>query len=154
MPTMLLIMILFAVNLSSYGQKDNVYSEVDVMAEYKDGGVLGMRKFVQKNIMYPKSALLNNISAIIYVQFDIDEKGNVTNVQINRNEIRNNEIDEVVVTASISKDKLETTSTSLTSLEDEGIRLIKLLKGFTPAQKDGKNVKSQFTFPINFHIEG
>lgn len=153
MPTMLLIMILFAVNLNSYGQKDDVYSEVDVMAEYKDGGVLGMRKFVQKNIMYPKSALTNNISAIIYVQFDIDEKGNVTNVKINRNEIRSNEIDEVVVSAPISKNKLETTSKSLTSLEAEGIRLIKLLKGFTPAQKNGKNVKSQFTFPINFHIE-
>jgi len=41
----------------------------------------------------------------------------------------------------------------LTDLENEAIRVVKLLKGFTPAQKDGKNVKCQFTFPINFHIE-
>ncbi len=152
MPTMLLIMILFAVNLNSYGQKNEAYSEVDVMAEYKDGGIAGMRRFVAQNVMYPKSAIKNNISAKIYVQFDIDEIGNVTNVQINRSDIKNNEIDEVMVTASKSKKSPETTSKSLAELEAEAIRLIKLLKGFTPAQKDGKNVKSQFTFPINFYI--
>jgi len=150
-PTMLLIMILFAVNLNSYGQ-DETYSEVDVMAEYRDGGIAGMRKFVQQNIFYPKSALKDNISAIIYVQFDIDEKGNVTNVKINRSGIRNNEIEEVVVT-SMAKKNAETTSKSLVVLEAEAIRLISSLKGFIPAQKDGKNVKSQFTFPISFHIQ-
>ncbi|MCK5029693.1 MAG: energy transducer TonB, partial [Bacteroidales bacterium] len=151
MPTMLLIMILFAVNLNSYGQ-DKIYTEVDVMAEYKEGGILGMRTFVQKNVFYPKSAIKDNISAIIYVQFDIDEKGNVTNVKINRSDTRNNEIDEVIVTTSKPKTSSETTSKSLAVLEAEAIRLISLLKGFTPAQKDGKNVKSQFTFPINFQI--
>lgn len=152
MPTMLLIMIVFAVNLNSFGQKDNVYREVDVMAEYKDGGIWGMRKFVQENIMYPKSATKNNISAKIYVQFVINEKGNVTNIEINRSNIRNNEIDEIIV-ISMFKKSSKTTSESLTALEAEAIRLIKLLKDFTPAQKDGKNVKSQFTFPINFQIK-
>lgn len=152
MPTMLLIMIVFAVNLNSFGQKDNVYREVDVMAEYKDGGIWGMRKFVQENIMYPKSATKNNISAKIYVQFVINEKGNVTNIEINRSNIRNNEIDEIIVTSMFKKSS-KTTSESLTALEAEAIRLIKLLKDFTPAQKDGKNVKSQFTFPINFQIK-
>lgn len=152
MPTMLLIMIVFAVNLNSFGQKDNVYTEVDVMAEYKDGGIWGMRKFVQENIMYPKSATKNNISAKIYVQFVINEKGNVTNIEINRSNIRNNEIDEIIVTSMFKKSS-KTTSESLTALEAEAIRLIKLLKDFTPAQKDGKNVKSQFTFPINFQIK-
>jgi hypothetical protein len=151
MPTMLLIMMLFAVNLNSFGQ-DKIYTEVDVMAEYNDGGITGMRKFVQQNVFYPKSAIKDNISAIIYVQFDIDEKGNVTNVKINHSDIRNNEIDEVVVTTFKPKTNSVTTSKSLAVLEAEAIRLISLLEGFTPAQKDGKNVKSQFTFPINFHI--
>jgi len=151
MPIMLLIIILFAVNLNSFGQ-DKIYTEVDVMAEYNDGGITGMRKFVQKNVFYPKSAIKDNISAIIYVQFDIDKKGNVTNVKINRNEIRNNEVDEVIVTAFQLKNKVETNSKSLASIEAEAIRVITSLKGFTPAQKDGKSVKCQFTFPINFQI--
>jgi len=151
MPTMLLIMILFAVNLNSFGQ-DDIYKEVDVMAEYKDGGIEGMRIFVQQNIFYPKSAIKDNISALINVQFDIDEKGNVTNVKINRSNIRNSEIDEIVVTAITPRTSSKTTSKSLAVLEAEAIRLITSLKGFTPAQKDGKSVISQFTFPINFQI--
>jgi len=151
MPAIILILILFVVNLNSYGQ-DKIYSEVDVMAEYKDGGIIGMREFVQRNIFYPKSAIKDNISAIIYVQFDIDDQGNVTNVKINRNDIRNNEVDEVIVTAFQPKNKVETKSKSLASIEAEAIRVITSLKGFTPAQKDGKNVESQFTFPINFKI--
>jgi hypothetical protein len=151
MPTMLLIMILFAVNHNSYGQ-DEIYTEVDTMAQYNDGGIAGMRTFAQQNIFYPKSAIKDNISAVIYVQFDIDAKGNVTNVKINRSDKRNNEIDEVIVTTLKSKTSSETTSKSLTVLEAEAIRLITSLKGFTPAQKDGENVKSQFTFPINFQI--
>jgi len=152
MPIMLLILILFAVNLNSFGQKDKVYTEIDIMAEYKDGGIIGMRKFVQKNIFYPKSAIKDNISAIIYVQFDIDEKGNVKNVKINHSTNRTNEIDEVVVTTFRTKTSSKTTSKSLAVLEAEAIRLISLLEGFTPAQKDGRNVKSQYTFPINFHL--
>jgi hypothetical protein len=151
MPTMLLIMILFAVNLNSYGQ-DEIYTEVDTMAQYNDGGIAGMRKFAQQNIFYPKSAIKDNISAVIYVQFDIDAKGNVTNVKINLSDNRNNEIDEVIVTALMSKKSSKTKTKSLAVLEAEAIRLITSLKGFTPAQKDGKNVKSQFTFPINFQI--
>jgi len=152
MPAMILILILFAVNLNSYGQKEEINTEVDVMAEYIDGGIIGMRKFVQRNIFYPRSAIKDNISAIIYVQFDIDDQGNVTNVKINRNDIRNNEVDEVIVTAFQIKNKVETNSKSLASIEAEAIRVITSLKGFTPAQKDGKSVKYQFTFPINFQI--
>jgi hypothetical protein len=152
MPSMLLITLLFAINLSSYGQQDKIYTEVDVMAEYNDGGIAGMRKLVQQKIIYPKSAIKDNVSAIINVQFVIDEKGNMTNVEINRSDIKINKIDEVVVTTLKSQESTETTSKSLASIEAEAIRVIGLLKGFTPAQKDGKNVKSQFTFPINFHL--
>ncbi|MBI9053293.1 MAG: hypothetical protein JEY96_05715 [Bacteroidales bacterium] len=151
MPTMLLIMILFAVNLNSYGQ-DEIYTEVDTMAQYNDGGIAGMRKFAQQNVFYPKSAIKDNISAIIYVQFDIDDKGNVTNVKINRSDIRNNEIEKVMVTTLKPKTSSETTTKSLAVLEAEAIRLINLLNGFTPALKDGRNVKSQYTFPIHFQI--
>lgn len=151
MPMMFLIIIIFVVNHNSYGQKDLINAEVDVVAEYKDGGIEGMRRFVQQYVMYPKAAVNNNISAVIYVQFDIDEKGDVTNVEINHSDLRINEIDEVVVT-SMSKNRSETTSKSLVDLEAEAIRIISLLKGFSPAQKDGKNVKFRFTFPITFHI--
>ena len=106
--------------------------------------------------LYKRGAELAKEKGFIFIdtkyEFGIDEKGNLTNVEINRNGIRNNEIDEVVVTTLKSNKSSKTNSTSLAVLEAEAIRLISLLKGFTPAQKDGINVKSQFTFPINFQI--
>ena len=145
-------MILFAVNHNSYGQKDNVNSEVDVMVKYKNGSVDNVRKFIQKNIMYPKSARDHNISAIIYVQIDINEKGSVTDIRIVRSDIKENVLGEVVVLGYQSNKNIDVDSKSVVDLEAEAIRLMKLLDDFTPAQKNGKNVKSQLTFPLNFQI--
>lgn len=38
-------------------------------------------------------------------------------------------------------------------LEDEAIRVIRMLPDFKPATKDGNPVKVMFTFPINFVLE-
>ena len=151
-PAMIVIMALLAINLNSYGQRDTVYKEVDEMAKYKNGSADNVRKFIQKNIMYPKSAKDNNTSAVVYVQIDINEKGSVTNIEIVRSDIKDNVLDEVVVMGYQSNKNPEVDSKSVTDLEAEAIRLMKLLDDFTPAQKDGKNVKSQLTFPIKFQI--
>jgi hypothetical protein len=47
----------------------------------------------------------------------------------------------------------EIDSKSVNDLETEAIRVIKLLNGFTPAEKNGKKVSTQFTFPINFVLD-
>ena len=42
---------------------------------------------------------------------------------------------------------------ALKDLENEAIRVIKSLKDFTPAKKDGKNVEVQFTMPMSFVLD-
>ena len=152
-PFIILVFSLFAANHNSHARTDSKNSEVDVMAEYKDGGIDGMRTFIARKIKYPKSAYEKGVSAKIFVQFIVDEKGNVTNIEINREEIRDNVVDEVVVFTQKSNKSSEINSESLKDLEAEAIRLIKLLKGFTPAQKEGKNVKSQIILPIHFMLK-
>ena len=144
---------LLVVNFSSYGQKDKIYDVVDVMAKYKNGGIDGVREFIMHNITYPKSAQDNKICAKIFVQFVIDEKGKVTNVEIARSDILDNKSKEVVVVGYESGTNPEINSKSVADLEAEAIRVIKLLSDLTPAQKDGKNVKTQYTFPINFMLK-
>lgn len=151
-PFIILVFSLFAANHNSYAQLNN-NAEVDVNAEYLNGGIDGMRTFIARNIKYPKSAYKKGVSSKIFVQFIVDEKGNVTNIEINRNDKRDNVVDEIVVSAKKSKKSLEISSESLKDLEAETIRLIKLLKGFTPAQKDGKNIKSLIILPIHFMLE-
>ena len=152
-PSIIFVFSLFAANHNSYAQMDIKNAEADVNAEYIDGGVDGMRTFVARNIKYPKSAYEKGVSAKIYVQFVVDEKGNVTNVEINHEDKRDHVVDEVVVFTKKSKKSSEINSESLKDLEAEAIRLIKLLKGFKPAQKNGKNVKSLIIFPIHFMLD-
>jgi protein TonB len=136
-----------AINANSYGQKDKVYKDVDVIAKYKNGS---MEEFIQKNIIYPKAARDQNISAKIYVQFEVDEKGKVTNIEIARSDIMDHMGKEIVVKGYTTKANPEIDSKSVASLEAEAQRVVKSLSDFTPAQKDGKNVAMQFTIPIQF----
>lgn len=152
-PSIILVFSLFAANHNSYAQMDIKNAEVDVHAEYIDGGIEGMRTFIARNIKYPKSAYEKGVSAKVYVQFVVNEKGNVTNIEINREDKRDHVVDEVVVTTKKSKKSQKINSESLKDLEAEAIRLIKLLKGFKPAQKNGKNVKSLIILPIHFMVE-
>ena len=149
MPVMLLTIMLIAVNFNSYGKKDNVYTKVDVAANYKNGGFDGVREFVKQNLTYPKSI---NTSAKIIVQFIVDEEGKVTDADVIRCSILDNSGENVLIKDYDSKTNPEINSKVVAELKDEAIRVIKLLNGFTPAQKDGKIVKEQFVIPINFVI--
>jgi hypothetical protein len=150
MPVLLFAMLLMSTNFSSYGQASDICTNADIMAKYKGGGMDEVARFVMKNITYPASAQKNNISAKIYVQFVVDEKGNVANVAIVRSDIMDNLGKEIVVVGYKSGENPKIDPKSVADLEAEALRVIKLLDGFTPAQKDGKSVKTQYTYPISF----
>lgn len=152
MPLLLITIMLLTININSYGQEDKVYTDVDVMAKYKNGNLDELRNFLAENLKYPESAAKSNTMGTIYVQFDVEKKGKVSNVQIVRSDVKKSNVDEVVVVAK-SNENSKTDSKSISDLEAEAIRVIKLLEDFTPAQKDGKNVKSQFTMPIIFALQ-
>jgi len=147
MPFLLLTFTLMAVNFNSFGQMDNLFTKVDVEANYKNGGINGIKEFVKLNLTYPKST---NISAKIFVQFVVDEEGKVANAEVIRCSILDNPGENVTIKEYNSKSNPEVSSKVVADLQDEAIRVIKLLNGFTPAQKDGKIVKEQFVIPINF----
>ena len=76
---------LLAFNFNIYGQKDNEdkpYVIVDEMPTYNGGGINEVRNVVQENLVYPESAIKNNISAKIFVQFAVDEHGKVVDVKV------------------------------------------------------------------------
>ncbi|KPK86159.1 MAG: hypothetical protein AMS27_05710 [Bacteroides sp. SM23_62_1] len=157
-----------------------VYLEPETMAEFP-GGIDALRKFIIENLKYPEEAAKNKVQGKIYLQFVVDETGKVEQF-VNKSGVPPppppKQVEELKV-ESTAGDVLPPTSSSVTInaggitvvkfikgdesanysaehiklLEDEAIRVIKMLPDFKPAIQDGKPVKVMFTFPINFVLE-
>ena len=144
-----------------------VYLKPDVAAE-PAGGVMEFRRFIAKNMIYPDEAKKNGVQGKIYIQFVIDENGKVIpNVENNgklappppkgdaaATETTNAEGIVVVGYRPVDGDEsAEYTDDQKQLLIDEAIRVIQLPYEWTPAMKDGKPVKTQWTIPIQFKLQ-
>ena len=89
---------------------------------------IGFREYIRDNMHYPQIAIDNGISGKVLVQFVVDQKGNVVDVQLIRG------VD--------------------ASLDNEALRLIKASSGmWVPGKQREKPVKVRFTFPIVFRLQ-
>lgn len=88
------------------------------------GGAHSYLITIAKNLRYPVGAHKSNISGKVYVRFVIDEKGDTSNYGVLK-----------------AGDK---------SLDEEAIRVVKLIEGWQPAMIDDKPVKVIHTIPITF----
>ncbi|MFD2100730.1 energy transducer TonB [Flagellimonas iocasae] len=95
----------------------------DTQAERKACFNEKIQEHVKNNFKYPPTALEMQITGRVYVQFVIDSKGHVTNIQ------------------QRGPDHL---------LEDEAARIIAALPTVKPGQQRGKPVKVKYSIPINF----
>jgi len=85
------------------------------------------RSYISQNLKYPQIAIEHQIAGRVFVQFVVDQKGNVVDVQVVR-----------------SADP---------SLDNEAQRLIRSTSGmWTPGKQSGRPVKVRYTFPIIFQL--
>ncbi|MBR6081663.1 MAG: energy transducer TonB [Salinivirgaceae bacterium] len=105
---------------------DTVYIVAEEMPEYPDGD-LAMRKFIARNLHYPKEALNKKIQGKVVVYYVVNEKGEIENVNV---------------------------SESVHPLLDaEAIRVVKKLpKPYKPGKVHGKPVKVLLAVPAVFKI--
>ncbi|WP_190811055.1 energy transducer TonB [Flagellimonas sp. S3867] len=85
-----------------------------------------VQKHIIKNFKYPQTALEMRISGKVFVQFDINSKGEVSNIQ------------------KRGPDRL---------LEKEAVRIIASLPKVKPGIQRGKPTKVRYAIPINFAIK-
>ncbi|WP_176133010.1 energy transducer TonB [Hymenobacter sp. CRA2] len=91
------------------------------------GGMPGLMQVVRDNIRYPASALKDEVSGRVVVQFTVDTLGNATNVRVSQ---------------GVRAD-----------LDAEATRLAGLFNGWTPAWQAGRKVPVLYTVPITFSIK-
>ena len=85
-----------------------------------------MNRHVRRTFRYPEIAQEMGIQGRVYVQFIIDEKGNITNIQLR------------------GPDK---------NLEKEARRIIEKLPKMLPGKQRGRPVRVPFSYPITFRLQ-
>lgn len=108
------------------GKKAKALEAPDVMPEYP-GGINGLMTFLGQNLRYPEEAMNNGIQGRVLVQFVVGTDGNVYNVEVMQG------VDP--------------------SLNAEAVRVVKLLKGWTPGTSNGKPVNVWYNLPVTFKLQ-
>jgi TonB family protein len=83
--------------------------------------------FIGSNIRYPRNAIENKITGKVYVKVVIDSNGSPKEVSIYK---------------GINKD-----------LDEEALRVVKLIDSWLPAIKEGKPIESSISIPVLFDIQ-
>jgi protein TonB len=106
-------------------EEEQIFMIVENMPEFP-GGDLALRKYIAEHVQYPEIAKENGLSGKVFVQFVINQKGEVQDVKIARG------VDP--------------------ALDKEAIRVVQGLPKWKPGSQRGKPVKVSYTVPINFQL--
>jgi protein TonB len=100
-------------------------ASVDTVPRFP-GGEKAMMKFLEKNLHFTAFARENGIAGKIFAAFIVNEKGQVVNIEIRRS--------------------VEAT------LDDEVVRVLKLMPSWSPGIYHGNPVKTAMSLPVSFNI--
>ncbi len=136
--------------------ESEVFFVVEEMPTFNGGEPIEFRKYIAKNLMYPKEAAANGVSGKIFIRFIVDKEGKVVIPdQETVAKMEGKPIDEVVVVTyrTLEKDAETPDEKYIQMLKDEAVRVVSTSPDWTPGKQRGKNVKVMFTFPINFVLQ-
>lgn len=127
MKKLFLIMLLAFVSVNAYSQSDDadnyVYNMVDQSAKFQDG-YNSIIKFVQENIKFPTEAKENNVHGKLMVSVVVEKDGSLSDIKIKKG--------------------------LGYGLDEEIVRIIKMMPKWQPAQHKGKAVRQSQTIVIPF----
>lgn len=107
--------------------EEEVFFIVEDMPMFQGGGKEKFREYIFANLQYPAIAAENGISGRVFVQFAVNNRGDVV---------------DVVVVRGVDP-----------ALDKEAVRVVKTSPKWTPGKQRGRPVKVQFTFPIVFVLQ-
>ena len=104
-----------------------VYDIVEVMPEFT-GGNQKMYDFIHENFVYPQIISESNFIGKVYYQFVVNEDGSLSHFKLLR-------------------------SSGMDQLDNEALRVLKIMPNWTPGKHKHKEVKVRFILPIQVEIE-
>lgn len=115
-----------AISQEKEKKKNEALLFAEKMPEFP-GGNEEMMKFLNENLKYPEKASKDTIQGKVYVEFIVKSTGAISDVRVSR-----------------SAGKL---------LDDEALRVVKLMPKWTPGEQDGQKVDVSYMLPIAFIIK-
>ncbi len=106
-------------------EETQVFYIVENMPEFP-GGDAALRSYINQHVVYPEIAKENGIQGRVFVQFVVNQKG---------------EVEQVKVVRGVDP-----------ALDKEAVRVISSLPKWKPGSQRGKPVKVSYTVPINFQL--
>lgn len=106
-------------------QEERVFTKVEKMSSFP-GGRMEMLNFIEQNMKYPQKAKSEGRSGSCYVQAVIEKDGSITNLKLLR------------------------TIEGSTDLNEEAIRIVKMMPKWEPGTQNGKAVRTQAVIIVNF----
>lgn len=107
-------------------EEPEVFLVVEQQPEFP-GGMESLMKYLQNNIKYPQIAKENGVSGKVYVNFVVDDKGNITKIKVIRG------VDP--------------------SLDGEAVRVVEGMPRWKPGKQRGKAVYVSYNLPISFVLQ-
>jgi len=108
--------------------KEIIQTFVDEEAEFP-GGYPAMMAFIQKNLVFPESAIENNVQGKCFIRFVVSVDGSISNVTVTKGVPDCPECDKA------------------------SIKAIRSMPNWKAGKLNGRSVKSYCSIPINFAIE-
>lgn len=107
--------------------EDKIWDQTEVAAQYK-GGREAMIRFLSKNVKYPPIARRMGIQGTVYIGFVVGKSGEILDARVIKG------ID--------------------ASCDAEALRVINLMKDWSPGLQGGSPVKVRMVLPITFRLAG
>ena len=115
----------YAQSDESHGSTNQVFNVVEQMPQFP-GGEEALMKFIQKNIQYPNVERAADIQGRVVMSLIINEDGSLSDITVKK---------------GVTK-----------GLDNEALRVIRLLPKFKPGKQQGKPVKVSYVLPIMFRL--
>jgi len=106
--------------------EEKIFNIVEVKPEFP-GGQDSLDNFLRDNLKYPREAIEVGLEGTVFVRFVVEKDGSITNVEVRRSVHR--------------------------LLDEEAVRVTKLMPIWKPGTQIGKPVRVSFTLPINFQLK-
>ncbi len=103
--------------------------------------------FLQKNLDYPASARELGVQGTVFVSFVVRKDGNIDDVKVLRGAGH-----ELEVRYAGSEHSIDALRAASQAIDDEALRVVKMMPKWTPGHQRGQAVSVQFNMPIRFAL--